>query len=230
MRTTRADPDDFAADIAELRAYLDDTAPVSIRPRVAQPPPLFVLGTGAGLQVASHLGLPAVVAGPILTRGPEPFDRYRADYRPSAANPEPYLVVGADILIADTEADAADLLLPEGWAMALSRERGYFPPLSPVETLRDLPVTERRLRVLDGTAAAAIVGTEDQVAEQIEKIIATTGAAEVLSSGSTYDLDALYASDARLARLFGLGPASAAPAARIVSASDATSTSANRDR
>jgi luciferase family oxidoreductase group 1 len=230
LRTTRAGPDDFAADIEALRAYLDDTAAVSIRPRVAQPPPVFVLGTGAGLQVASRLGLPAVVAGPIVKQGPEPFDRYRADYRPSPANPEPYLVIGADILIADTEAEAADLLLPESWAMALSRERGFFPPLSPVAALRRLPVTERRQRILDETAAAAIVGTEDQVAEQIEKLIATTGAAEVLSSASTFDLDALYASDARLARLFGVGAAIPAPAARSASASDATITSANRDR
>ncbi|MCK0089949.1 MsnO8 family LLM class oxidoreductase [Rhodococcus sp. F64268] len=230
LRTTRAEPDDFAADIDELRAYLDDTAPVSIRPQVAQPPPLFVLGTGAGLQVAARLGLPAVVAGPILTQGPAPFERYRADYRPSAANPEPYLVIGADILIADTEADAVDLLLPEGWAMALSRERGYFPPLMQLESLRDLPVTVRRQRILDDTAASAIVGTEDQVAERIEKLVEETGAAEVLSSASTFDVDALYASDARLARLFGVGGPSAAPAARIASASEATITSANRVR
>jgi luciferase family oxidoreductase group 1 len=204
LRTPEADPDDFLADVAELRAFLDGTADVTIRPRIAQPPPIFVLGTRRGLDLAARLGLPAVVAGPLLHRGSEPFDRYRAEYRPSAAHPEPYLIIGADILVADTEAEAADLLLPEGWAMAMSRERGFFPPLSPVQAIRRLPLTERRRRVLADTAAHAIVGTEDQVAEHLKKLIVQTGADEVLSSASTFDLDALYDSDARLARLFGL--------------------------
>lgn len=204
LRTLHADPERFVDDVSELRSYLDGAAPVTVRPRIASPPPMFVLGTGRGLHIAARLGLPAVVAGPLLRQGREPFDRYRDEYRPSAAHPEPYLVAGLEILVADTESEAAELLLPEGWAMAISRETGSFPPLSPVEEIRRLPLTDRRRRVLDDTAATAIAGTEDRVAERVEKLVAGTGADEVLSSASTYDLDALYDSDARLARLFGL--------------------------
>jgi len=77
--------------------------------------------------------------------------------------------------------------------------------LSSVEEIRRQPMTERRRRVVADTAGGVLAGTEDQVAEGLEKLIAATGADEVLSSASTFDTDALYDSDARLARIFGLG-------------------------
>lgn len=89
--------------------------------------------------------------------------------------------------------------------MAVSRETGSFPPLSSVEAIRRQPMSERRRRVVVEARRTAIVGTEDQVAESVEELIDTTGADEVISSASTFDTAALYDSDARLARLFGLG-------------------------
>lgn len=204
LRTHKADADDFAADIEELRGYLHGTAELTVRPRLSEPPPIFVLGTGQGMRLAARLGLPVVVAGPLLRQGSEPFDRYRADFRPATPDAEPYVVVGSDILVADTEAEARELQLPEAWAMAVSREAGAFPPLSPIEEIRRQPMTERRHRIVDETVKGSLAGTEDQVAEGLEKLIASTGANEVLSSASTFDTDALYDSDMRLARIFGL--------------------------
>lgn len=203
LRTHHADIDDFASDIIELRDYLHGNAAVTIRPQVSEPPPIFVLGTKQGLRVAAELGLPAVVAGPLLRQGSEPFDRYRDEFRPGASGTEPYLIVSLDVLIADTETEADELLLPEAWAMAVSRETGSFPPLSPIHEIKRQSMTDRRHRIVSETARHALVGTEDQVAEGLEKLVAATGANEVLSSASTYDTDALYESDARLARIFG---------------------------
>lgn len=205
LRTEHADVDEFAADVAELRGYLRGETAVTIRPQVWPPPPIFVLGTGHGLQLAARLGLPVVAGGPLLWRGTEPFQRYRADFQPATDDAEPYLAVSLDILVADTETEAAELLLPEAWAMAVSRETGSFPPLSSVEAIRRQPMSERRRRVVVEARRTAIVGTEDQVAESVEELIDTTGADEVISSASTFDTAALYDSDARLARLFGLG-------------------------
>ncbi|MGV0836352.1 MsnO8 family LLM class oxidoreductase [Mycolicibacterium thermoresistibile] len=203
LRTEHAPPDDFATDVAELQAYLHGTTAVTIRPQVPDPPPIFVLGTGRGLELAARLGLPAVAGGPLLWRGPEPFQRYRAEFRPSTAHRQPYLAISLDILIADTASEATDLLLPEAWSMAVSRDTGEFPPLCSVEEIRRQPMTERRRRIVAESAKTAVVGTEDQVAESIEDLIAATGADEVMSSASTFDTAALYDSDARLARIFG---------------------------
>ena len=204
LRTEHAPIEDFAADVAELRSYLHGDAAVPIRPRVPEPPPIFVLGTGHGLKLAALLGLPAVVGGPLLWRGPEPFEQYRNEFRPGTNGADPYLAVSLDILIADTVAEAETLLLPEAWSMAISRETGSFPPLSSVEAIRRQEMTERRRRIVTETAKTAIVGTEKQVAERVEELVGATGANEVISSASTFATAALYESDVRLARLFGL--------------------------
>ena len=175
---------------------------MTIRPQVPEPPPIFVLGTAHGLKLAARLGLPAVVGGPLLWRGPEPFEQYRNEFRPDTDGAEPYLVISLEILIADTEAEAETLLLPEAWSMAISRETGSFPPLSSVEAIRRQEMTERRRRIVAESAKTAIVGTEDQVGKRIEELVAATGANEVISSASTFDTAALYESDVRLARLF----------------------------
>lgn len=204
LRTEHAPIEDFAADVAELRSYLHGDAAVTIRPRAPEPPPIFVLGTGHGLRLAARLGLPAVVGGPLLWRGPESFEKYRNEFRPSTDGAEPYLAVSLDILIADTAAEAETLLLPEAWSMAMSRETGSFPPLSGIEAIRRQGMNERRRRIVTEYAKTAIVGPEKQVAERVEELVGATGANEVISSASTFATAALYESDVRLARLFGL--------------------------
>ncbi|QGQ20218.1 MsnO8 family LLM class oxidoreductase [Cellulomonas sp. JZ18] len=200
---------DFAADLAELRAYLDGTAEITLRPQPVAPVPMYVLATGRGLQVAAELGLPVVVGGPVLgvAGDPEPglaaLAGYRRDFRPSAQLAEPWVAISLDVLVADTDAEAADLLLPEAWAMALSRTTGEFPPLEPVAAVRAARRTARQQQYLDETAAAAVAGSPAHVEARLAELLERTGAAELVAAGSTYDRSALAASDAALARLLG---------------------------
>jgi luciferase family oxidoreductase group 1 len=191
-RALRTDGDDdwddtaFAADLRELRAYLDGTGPVTVRPRLPEPPPLFVLATGAGLRVAGDLGLPVVVGGPVLD------DRSALDGYRARAGDDAYLVVSADVLIGEPE-----LALPEAWALAAARTTGEFPPLEPPEPARRM--TERQRAVVDTALARTIAGDEDTVAERLDELVERTGADELLVTSSTWDGDALAESDARLA-------------------------------
>jgi alkanesulfonate monooxygenase SsuD/methylene tetrahydromethanopterin reductase-like flavin-dependent oxidoreductase (luciferase family) len=168
---------------------------------------MYVLATGAGLEVAAALGLPVVVGGPLLGVGgdPEPgreaLARYRRAYRPSAQSPEPWVGVSLDVLVADTAAEAADLLLPEAWAMAQARTTGTFPPLQPVAEVKAVTMTATQRRYAERTAAMAVAGTPDQVAARLAELAERTGAAELVASSSTSDRAALAASDAALARL-----------------------------
>jgi alkanesulfonate monooxygenase SsuD/methylene tetrahydromethanopterin reductase-like flavin-dependent oxidoreductase (luciferase family) len=103
--------------------------------------------------------------------------------------------------VADTAAEAADLLLPEAWAMAQARTTGVFPPLQPVGEVRAVPMTAAQRRHAERTAAMAVAGTPAQVEARLAELAERTGAAELVASGSTYDRAALAASDAALARL-----------------------------
>ena len=201
---------DFAADLAELRAFLTGTAEVTLHPRPAGDVPLHVLATGRGLAVAAELGLPVVVGGPLLgvSGDPEPglaaLSTYRRSYRPSEQAPEPRVSVSLDVLVADTAAEAADLLLPEAFAMAQARTAGAFPPLEPVAAIRARDWTPRQRQYAEQTAAGAVAGTAAQVEGRLAELLERTGAAELVASSSTFDRTALAASDAAVAQLFGL--------------------------
>jgi luciferase family oxidoreductase group 1 len=216
-RALRQADNDFTADLVELRAYLAGTAEISLHPQPQGALPLYVLATGTGLRVAAELGLPVIVGGPLLGVGgdPEPglaaLAGYRRAFRPSPQQPEPWVAISLDVLIADTAAEAADLLLPEAWAMARGRTTGVFPPLEPVAAVRVASRTPRQQQYLEQTVAAAVAGTPARVERALAELADRTGAAEIVASGSTFDRAALTASDAALAALFGREPSTVAP-------------------
>ncbi|MFI1990832.1 MsnO8 family LLM class oxidoreductase [Actinoplanes sp. NPDC020271] len=203
-RALRSTDRDFAADLAELRGFLTGTAEITVHPRPDRAIPLYVLATGSGLPIAAELGLPVIVGGPLLRDGGErALADYRRAFRPSEQLPEPWVAISLDVLVADTDAEAADLLLPEARAMARSRTAGVFPPLEPVAAARGATRTAREQRYVEETVAAAVTGSPDRVGSRLAELFDRTGAAELVAAGSTFDRDALRASDAALAALLG---------------------------
>lgn len=59
-----AHPEDFKNDIRDLRHYLTGDAAITIRPAGIEPPPLFILGTGTGLEYAAGSGFRPSSADP----------------------------------------------------------------------------------------------------------------------------------------------------------------------
>jgi len=192
-------PDTFATDLDELRSYLEGRAPVTARPRLERPVPVFVLATGRGLAVAGDAGLPVVLGGPVLDSDDvgAALDDYRA--RARAAGGRPYIVISLDVLIADSVTAARELALPEAWALAAARTTGRFPALEPVDP--DRVLSPRQRAVVEDAVGRTVHGDEATVAAELGELFTRTGADELLASTSTFDLDALRESDARLARL-----------------------------
>jgi luciferase family oxidoreductase group 1 len=191
--------DTFATDLDELRSYLDGHGPVTARPRLERPVPVFVLATGRGLAVAGDAGLPVVLGGPVLDSADvgAVLDDYRA--RARAAGGRPYVVISLDVLIADSVAVARELALPEAWALAAARTTGQFPALEPVDP--DRVLSGRQRTVVDDAVGRTVHGDEATVAAELGEMVHRTGADELLASTSTFDLGALRESDERLARL-----------------------------
>ncbi|NUS91313.1 MAG: MsnO8 family LLM class oxidoreductase [Nocardia sp.] len=203
MRQQEDAPDRFAEELAELRAYLDGTGPVTAHPVSGRTMPMFVLATGRGLAVAARLGLPAVLGGPLLD-SPElaaALADYRRDFRPSPRAQHPAVTLALDITVAETDEQARALVLPEAWAMARSRATGEFPPLEPVAVIEDRLWTEQTRRRVEATVRHAVAGTTHTVRRRIEELTDRTGAGELLVTTSTYDREALAASDTALARI-----------------------------
>ena len=203
LRQQNDDAEQFSADITELRSYLRQQAPVTARPASDTVPELFLLATGQGVTTAARHGLPVVIGGPVLHSPelPEILAAYRRDFQAAPAGPQPSVIISLDAFIADTEAEARELALPEAWAMARSRETGRFEALEPVETIRSQKWSPRTRSRVEEHLQRVIAGPRAAVSSELERLVELTGAEELLVSTATYDRDQQAELDAELAEL-----------------------------
>ncbi|WP_296604045.1 MsnO8 family LLM class oxidoreductase [Nocardioides sp.] len=196
--------DTFESDLAELRAYLADTADVTARPATGRRVPVHLLATGRGLEVAARLGLPVVVGGPVLDSAEigERLAAYRRDFRPHEGS-TPSVTVSLDVTVAETDAEARALALPEAWAMARSRQTGEFAPLETVDAIRAQPWSSQLRGRVESSLDRAVLGSPATVRRALEQLAERTAADELMISTSTYDRDALFASDAAVREIVG---------------------------
>lgn len=200
-------PDTFEADLQELRELLAGESRVTAHPVATSPVPISLLATGGGLAIAARSGLPVVVGGPVLwsDQGLEALAAYRRDFRPSAQAATPYVTISLDVTVAADDATARELALPEAWSMARSRQTGEFPPLESVDDIRAQSWTSQVRQRVERSLDQAVAGSPATVRARLDELIERTGADELMASTSTYDREALLASDQMLSDLVG-GP------------------------
>lgn len=207
LRRERYDLEEFGRDLQEIASYLEGTADVEASPGRDADLSLFVLASSSSAQVAATAGLPLVIGGPKVI-APEAasspaIDDYRRAFRPSSFAAAPYVVLNVNVLVADTEREAADLALSEAWAYVDSKIQGAFPPLESPAAVRARELTDRQRSRLADMAANTITGTPDHVMTTLESLVRRTGADEVLVSGSCFDHAAALHSDELLATVWG---------------------------
>src|SRR5699024_5575561 len=158
------------------------------RPADAGEVPLFVLATGSGIGTAAELGLPVVLGGPFLDSPelPDHLAAYRRAFRPHRGS-APQVIVSVDALVADTDAEARELALPEVLAMVRSRSTGVFEPLEPVARIRGTALSDREARRVARGLDAAVAGSARTVRRRLAPLLARTGAQEVLVTAATSD-------------------------------------------
>ncbi|MFF5253908.1 LLM class flavin-dependent oxidoreductase [Streptomyces leeuwenhoekii] len=202
----KGDAEDFEGQLAELLGWFRGTSPTGVRARPAEglTVPPFVLAMGEGAAIAARAGLPMVIGDlrdrEKLRRG---VDQYRALFRPSPWASEPYVVVSGTVAVAATPEEARRILVPEAWSMAYARTHGSFPPLPPAERVESLAMTAKERGFYESGLTGQIAGTEEQVADELERVLKETGAQEVLVTTSTHDRAALLDSYRRLASIVG---------------------------
>ena len=111
-RTLASDPDAFPHDVLELLSYFQDEDGQSVRavPGSGLHVPLYILGSSLfGAQVAAALGLPFAFASHFAAQQMIPAVRtYRERFSASAVAQidRPYVILGVNIVAADTDAEA----------------------------------------------------------------------------------------------------------------------------
>ena len=186
MRALRRRPesaDAFPQDVLELQGFLTGQTRI---PGVRATPgdgsnvPLYILGSSLfGAQLAAALGLPYAFASHFAPDAlAAATELYRAEFRPSAAHPEPYLIVAANLIAAETEQEAeVQYQAALRWRAKRFLVRGDA-ELSDdeLDAVLATPAGEHVKGMMRVTAS----GTPEQAAEYIERLAARTAADEVI--------------------------------------------------
>jgi luciferase family oxidoreductase group 1 len=207
MRALRRDlgqtGDDFPELLEELRTYLGPVRPgqvVRAFPGQDSQVPITLLGSSVySAQLAARLGLAFAFAAHFA---PEYLlvaaELYRDQFQPSEELSEPYLMVGVQVIAAETDAAARRLFTtPQLRFLRLIRNQPVE-LLPPVDSMEGLWTPMERAAV-ESRLGAAIVGSEATVQAGIEKLVSATGANELIVVTDTYDTADRHESYQRLA-------------------------------
>src|SRR5690606_33696662 len=113
-RPATGSPEQFPEDVLELMRYLDTpTEGQAVRaiPGAGTRVPVWILGSSLfGASLAARLGLPFAFASHFApSRLMAALDTYRTQFRPSEQCPAPYVMLGANVIVADTDNQARTL-------------------------------------------------------------------------------------------------------------------------
>ena len=171
------------------QAFLDDE---SVIPGVHANPgrgthvPLYILGSSLfGAQLAAALGLPYAFASHFAPDALEAaVATYRRDFQPSEQLTEPYVIAGAGVIAADTEAEARRLLeLTRRARVRMFLGRGRTLTDDDVEVLIEGPGGAQVDHMLRYTG----VGTADQVKAWLDGFARHADADELILVSSAVD-------------------------------------------
>jgi alkanesulfonate monooxygenase SsuD/methylene tetrahydromethanopterin reductase-like flavin-dependent oxidoreductase (luciferase family) len=183
---------DFADQVGDILAMLDgsyrpDGVESHVVPGERAPlwPWVFGSSKGQSAQVAAARGLP-FVASYHITPGTalEAVEVYRDAFQPSAALREPYVVVSADVVVADDTATARHLASSYGhWVYSVRAGDGAVPYPDP-DTVA--PLTAEQSAVVEDRIATQFVGDPDEVAHRLEALQRVTAADELVITSVTH--------------------------------------------
>ena len=190
--------DAFPQDVLELMAFFREPEPgqpVRAIPGAGLDVPIWILGSSLfGAQLAAALGLPFAFAShfaPAMLE--QALEIYRAQFQPSASLSEPYVMLGVNVFAADTEEEARRLFTSLQQAF-INLRRGRPGPLRPpVDGFESTLAPFERAMIAD-MLSYSVIGTGEQVGEGLERIVAHTGANELMIASQIYDHAARLAS------------------------------------
>jgi luciferase family oxidoreductase group 1 len=217
MRALRRDlgqtGEDFPALLEELRGYLGPEKPgqaVKAIPGQGSNVPITLLGSsGFSAELAARLGLPFAFAAHFAPDYLYAAARlYREQFRPSDVMQEPYFIVAVQVIAAETDAAARRLFTtPQQRFLRLIRNQPVelLPPVDSMETIWQ----DFERAAVESRLGAAIVGSNSTVKSGLTKLVADTGADEVIVVTDTYEhADRLqsYQRVAEVAKLIDIKP------------------------
>lgn len=180
----------FPQDVMELLEYFSDSPkqPVRAVPGTGLKVPVWILGSSLfGAQMAAAFGLPYAFASHFAPQQMrEAIEQYRNYFRPSAYLDKPYVMLGFNVIAADTD-EEAKLLATSGQQAFVNLRTGRPAKLKPplqgyFESLDPLAQS-----MLQQVLSCSAVGSRDTVQLALQKFIAEVEPDELMISGHIFD-------------------------------------------
>ncbi|MCP2247113.1 LLM class flavin-dependent oxidoreductase [Lentzea aerocolonigenes] len=183
LRRTEAglSAENFPQELTELIKYFEGTAELNAVPAAGNKPPIWLLGSsGYSAQAAGLLGLPFAFAHHFSAQNTLPgLELYRKHFRPSEVLSEPYAMVCASVIVADTDEHARWIAGPGALSFVRLRQ-GRPGPLATPQEAADYPYTEIDELVVEDRMATQIIGSPSTVRAGLDALMESTAADELM--------------------------------------------------
>lgn len=191
--------DDFPNQVIELLAWFGTIPPlengigsrVIAVPGLGDSPELWLLGSSDfSARLAGLMGLPFAFAHH-FAGGPNTrvaFDIYRDSFTPSVVLREPHSMVAVSALVADTQAEADRLALPNGLMFVRMRQGGRPTRVPSLAEAEAYPWTEAERGWVAERNSHQAIGDVAHVRARIDDLATATGADEVIVAPQGPDL------------------------------------------
>ena len=191
-RTLAGDVDRFPQDVVELMHYFQPAQPgqaIQAVPGAGLDVPFWILGSSLfGASLAAALGLPFAFASHFApAQMSEAMDVYRQRFEPSAQLNEPYVMLGLNVVAAETDAEAKRLFtsLQQAFLNLRTGHPGRLPP--PTDDIESRFAAAGLTPDMQGALATAVVGDPQTVRRDLEAFVARHQPDEIMVTAQIFD-------------------------------------------
>ena len=194
LQALRRDPgasEYFPQDVVELHGLLgppQENQAIHAIPGEDTNVPLWILGSSLyGAQLAAMLGLPYAFASHFAPQAlMQAVSIYRERFKPSAQLAEPYVMVGCNAIVADTEDEAKRLFTTpqQQFTRMVRGTRGQLPP--PVDDIESFWSPMEKAQA-SSMLACSFYGSTATIKAELTPLIEATGADELMVAAAIWD-------------------------------------------
>jgi luciferase family oxidoreductase group 1 len=194
LRRYYQNAEEFPADVVELMRYFEPAQPgqaVRAVPGAGIDVEMWILGSSLfGAQLSAALGLNYAFASHFA---PDALEQalalYRREFRPSPRQSRPHVMLALNVVVADSDAEAARLFTTQQQAFVNLRrgKPGLVPPPLASAAAIDAFCTPQEKAGVDRALACAVVGAPDTVRAGIAAFVARHRPDELLLTANVFD-------------------------------------------
>jgi luciferase family oxidoreductase group 1 len=188
-RNLTSDANQFPQDVVELMGYFrGENGRVRAVPGEGLDIPIWILGSSLfGAQLAAMLGLPYAFASHFAPQMmTEAIDLYRERFEPSDQLDKPYVMLGFNAIVADTDQEA-ELLATSVQQAFVALRTGNPIKLPPPRAgyADDLPMEARA--ILRSVLSVSAIGSPATARRKLDEFVARTKPDELIVTAQVYD-------------------------------------------